>query len=71
MIVPLNTIRIGRTKPLAQAAMQTSPVITADVIRPVFIMHVIALNCLIVFANLSQTPVSSGKYASISINFFK
>ena len=54
---------------LENAAVETSPVIIVDVLRPVSAMLVIVLTCFIFLATRSRTSVSSSKYASISVNF--
>ena len=43
-LVPLKAIPTGRPTPLANAAIETPPVITVDVIRPVSTILVIALD---------------------------
>ena len=50
--------------PLANIAVETSPVITVDVIRPVSVMFVILMIRLIFSVSGSRTTISSGKYAS-------
>ena len=52
-LVSLNAIITGKSKPFANVAIETPPVITVDVIRPVFTMLVIVLNRFIFFARLS------------------
>ena len=69
-LIPLNAIPTGRPTPLANVAIETPPVITVDVIRPVSTMLVIVLNRFIFFASHLQTSNSSSKYASISVNYF-
>ena len=71
MLVPLTAMPTGRPTPLANAAMEIPPVITVDVIRPVSMIPVIVLNRYIFLAIRSQTSISSNKYGSISVNFFK
>ena len=68
-LVPLKTMPTGRPTPLANAAIEIPPVITVDVIRPVSTMPVIVLNRFILLEIRSRTSISSGKYASISVNF--
>ena len=46
-LVPLMTIPTGRPTPLANAAIDVPPVITADVIKPVSMIPVIVLNSFI------------------------
>ena len=70
-LVPLKAIPTGRPTPPANAAIETPPVITVDVIRPVSTMLVIVLNCFIFLVIRSRTLTSLSKYASISVNFFK
>ena len=48
-LVPLKAMPTGRPTPLANAAIEISPVITVDVIRPVSTMPVIVLNRFIFF----------------------
>ena len=48
-LIPLNVIPTGRPAALAIAALETSPVITANVIRPVSTMLVIVSNRFIFF----------------------
>ena len=69
--VPLNAISTGGPAPFLDAAIETPPVMTVDVIRPVSRMSVIVLNHFIFFASRSRTSISLSKYASISVNFFK
>ena len=54
-LVPLKAIPTGNPTPLANAAIEISPVITVDVIRPVSTIPVIALNRFIFLAICSQT----------------
>ena len=71
-LVPLNAIPAGRPKPLTNAAAVETPVVkTIDFIRLVSTKLVIVLNHFIFFTKVSQTTVSSSKYASISANFFE
>ena len=70
-LIPLKAMPTGRPTPLANAAIETPPVITVDVIRPVSTMSVVVLNHLIFLAFRSRTPISLSKYASVSVNFFK
>ena len=70
-LVPLKAMPTGRAMPLANAAIENPPVITVDVIKPISTMPVIVLNRFIFLAMLSRTSISSRKYASISVNFFK
>ena len=66
-LVPLKAMSTGMPTPLANAAIEISPVITVDVIRPVSTMPVIVLNRFIFLAIRSRTSISSSKYGSISI----
>ena len=68
-LAPLKAMPRGRPTPLANAAIEVPPVITADVITLVSTMPVIALNRFIFFATRSGTSISSRKNASISANF--
>ena len=70
-LVPLKTMPMGNPTPLANAAIDIPPVITVDVIRPVSTIPVIVLNRFIYLAIHSRTSISSSKYASISVSFFK
>ena len=69
-LVPLKAMPTGRPTPPANAAIETPPVITVDVIRPVSTMLVIVLNCFIFLVIRSRTLTLLSKYASISVNFF-
>ena len=69
-LVPLGTMPTGRPTSLASAAIEISPVITVDVIKPVFTMPVIVLNRFIFSAIRSRTSISSRKNASVSVNLF-
>ena len=51
-LVPLNLTPTGRTKPFANAPMETPLVITLDRIKPISVMLVILLNRLIIFDSL-------------------
>ena len=68
-LVPLNAVPTGRPAPLANAAIETPPVITVDVIRPVSTMLVTVLNGFISFAGRSRTSISSSKSSPVSVNF--
>ena len=70
-LVPLKAMPTGRPTPLANAAVEIPPVITVNVIRPVSTMPIIVFNGFIFLAIRSQTSISSSKYASTSVNFFK
>ena len=50
-LVPLNAIRKGWPKSLANAAMKTPPVTAVDDINPAYTMLVIVLHRFIIFAN--------------------
>ena len=52
-LVPLKAMPTGRPTPLTNAAIEVSPVITVNVIRPVSTMVVIVLNCFIFLENRS------------------
>ena len=67
----LKAMPTGRPTPLANAATEIPPKITVDVIRPMSTMHVIVLNHFNFLAIRLRTSVSSSKYTSISVNFFK
>ena len=60
-LVPLGTMPTGRPTSLASAAIEISPVITVDVIKPVFTMPVIVLHRFIFSAVRSRTSISSRK----------
>ena len=51
-LVPLNLTPTGRTKPFANASIETPPVITLDRIKPISVMLVILLKRLIFFDSL-------------------
>ena len=70
-LVPLKAMPTGRPIPLANAAIEIPPVITADVIRPVSTIPVIVLNRFIFLTIHSRTSISSSKYASVSVKIFK
>ena len=61
----------GRPTLLANAAIEIPPVITVDVLKPVSTMPVIVINRFIFLAIRSRTSISSNKYASVSVNFYK
>ena len=67
-LAPLKAITTGRPTPLANAAIEIPPVIIVYVIRPVSRIHV---NRFIFLAICSQTSISSRKYDSISVSFFR
>ena len=69
-LVPPKAKPTGDPTPLANAALEISPVITDDVIRPVSTIPVIVLNRFIFLAICSRTSISLRKYASISDNLF-
>ena len=54
-LVPLKVMPRGRPTPLANTAIEISPAITVDVIRPVSTMSVIVLNSFIFLAIRSRT----------------
>ena len=60
---------LGKSTPPKNVIIETPPVITFDVIRPVSTAFVTALDRFIFFTNLSPISISSNKYASISVNF--
>ena len=68
-LVPPKAAPTGRPIPLANAAKEILPVITADVIRPLSTIPVIVLNPFIFLAIRSRTSISSRKNASISVRF--
>ena len=70
MLVPLKAIPTGNSTALENAAMLIPPVITIDVIRPVFTIPGILLNRFIFLANCSRTSISLRKYASLLDNLF-
>ena len=70
-LVSLRAIKTDRATPLANAAIEIPPVVNFDVIKPVFTVLVIILNRVIFLAIRSRTSISSSRYASISVNFFK
>ena len=70
-LVPLKAMPTGRPTPLTNPAIKIYPVITVDIIRPLFTMPVIVLNRFIFLAIRSRTLVSSRKNVSISVSFFK
>ena len=70
-LAPLKAITTGRPTPLANAAIEIPPVIIVYVIRPVSRIHVTILNRFIFLAICSQTSISSRKYDSISVSFFR
>ena len=69
-LVPLKAIPTGNPTPMANAAVDIPPVITVDVIRPVFTIPAIILNRFIFLAIRSRASISSRKNASISGNLF-
>ena len=68
-LVPLKVIPTGRPTPLENAVIETPPVMTVNLIRPVSMIPVIVLNRFIFFASHSRTSIWSSRYASISVNF--
>ena len=68
-LAPLGVMPTGRPTPPANAAREIPPVITVEIIRPVSTMPVIVLNYFL--AIRSRTSISSSRYASVSVNFFK
>ena len=69
-LIPLKAIPTGNPTPLANAATEIPPVITADVIRPVSTIPVIVLRRLIFLAIFSRTSISLRKYSSNLDNLF-
>ena len=69
-VVQLTAIPRGKPAPTSNPAVEITPVITADVSRPVSRTPLIALNPFIFFVNLqpSRTSISSSKYASTLFN---
>ena len=53
-LVPLRVIPTGRPTPLVNAATEIPPVVTVDVIRPVFTMLVIVLNRFIFWQSFHE-----------------
>ena len=70
-LVSLTAIPAARPTLLANAVIETPPLTTVDVIRPVSTMLVIVLSHFNLFGSLSRTSISSCKYASILSIFFK
>ena len=70
-LVPLKAISTGNPTLLANAAIDITPVITVDVIRPVSMIPVVVLNHFIFWAIFSRTSISLIKYPSILDNLFK
>ena len=68
-LVPLKAMSTGRRAQLANAAIEIPPMITVDVIKPVFTILVIVLNCFIFLGIISRTSILSKKNALISIFF--
>ena len=62
-LVPPRAMPTGRATQLANAVIEIPPVITVDVIRPVFLTLVIVLNRFIFLEICSQTSISSRKHA--------
>ena len=69
-LVSLKAMPTGKPTPLANAAIEIPPVISVDVIGPVSTTPVIVLNRFIFLSIRSGTSILSGKYNSISVNFF-
>ena len=53
-LVPLKAMPTGRPTPLANAAIEIPPVITVDIIRPVYMMLVIVLNRFIFWQSVHE-----------------
>ena len=70
-LVPHKIMPKGKPIPMANAAIEIPPVITADVIQPVSTIPVIVLNRFIFLVIRSCTSISSRKSASVSVNFFR
>ena len=66
-LVSFNAISTDKPASLANAAVETPPVIIFDVIRPSTLG--IVLKHFIFFANLLKSSISSSKYASTSVYF--
>ena len=64
-LVLLNVIPAGRSAPFADVEIETTPVITVYVIRPVSTMLVIALNCFIFSIGHSQTSTTKPQFQLI------
>ena len=69
-LVPLKAIPTGNPTPLANAAIETPPVITVDVIKPLSVISVVVLNGFIFSAICSRTSISLKKNVSILDNLF-
>ena len=74
MVVPLKAMSTGRPTLLANAAIEIPPVITLDVIKPVFTIPVIVLNRFIFLAVRSRPSISLKKrprfHSMFLINMF-
>ena len=63
-----NAIPTGRPTPLENGTMETSPLSTVDVIRPILTKLVIVLIRAIIFVGVWQNSTSSSRF---SLSFFK
>ena len=68
-LVPLKAMPTGKPTPLANAGIETSPVIIVDVIRSVSTMLVIVWNGFIFLASYSRTSLSSRKAPQFHLIF--
>lgn len=70
-LVPFNAVPTSRPTPITNAAIETPPVMTVDVMRPVSTMLVVASNCFTFFARSSQTSLWSSKNSLIWVILFE
>ena len=68
-LVPLKAMPTGKPTPLANAGIETPPVIIVDVIRPVSTMLVIVWNGFIFLASRSRTSLSLRKTPQFHLIF--
>lgn len=68
-LVSLNAFLTGKPDPITNSAIESSPVITVNVIRPVSSTLVNALNHFTFFASLSQNSTSLNEFVS-NFKFF-
>ena len=66
-LVPLKAIPTGNPTPLANAAIETPPVITVDVIRPLSVISLVVLNGFIFSAICSRTSISLKKCLNLRL----
>lgn len=71
-LVSLNAFLTGKPDPITNSAIESSPVITVNVIRPVSSTLVNVLNHFTFFASLSQTSASLNLFqiSNFSTNMF-